>query len=304
MRAPGQPGQCADLGRRYIPFIGDYPDLVPLLQFVPDGLGGWKWATGAADVPARGFHAIFADNRNIIPPYYPDQGYEEWERYGFYTPPGLGGDPCQNAGSRNSNVYTSRVGADLVISTPTTSKQLDVTQRSLPFSVRNRTDVERYYRFEIDPANIDDASFSLTDDPIECGEVTIFAYSSVSQVVYAKYDAPGPITVHVTEIDGLTGESCFGNITDNGQTGTVTFSLDSDVQNIPSGEQDVQDPFVRNPFVRNPFVRNNDPANPFVRNSGYTNYSVSNPFVRNPFVRNNALGDDTPSTVSSTRPGR
>ncbi len=276
------------------PFIGDYPDLVPLVQFVPYGSGGWKWATGAADVPARGFHAIFADNRNIIPPYYPGAGFEEWERYGFYTPPGLGGDPCQNAGSRNSNVYTSRVAADLVISTPTTSKQLDVTQRSLPFSVRNRTDVERYYRFEIDPANIDDASFSYTDANLECGEVTIFAYSGVSQVVYAKYDAPGPIKVHVTEIDGLTGEACYGNITSGGQSGVVTFSLDGEVENIPSGEQDIQDPFVRNPFVRNPFVRNNDPANPFVRNSGSTNYSVSNPFVRNPFVRNTALEDDTP----------
>ena len=165
------------------PFIGDYPDLVPMLQFIPDGNGGWKWATAPGDVPSRGFHAIFTDNRNIVPPH-------SVSRNGSTTvtilPPGQGGDLGANAGSRNSNVYTSRVDADLVISTPTTSKQIDVDQRSLPFSVRNRTGIERYYRFEIDLGNINDASFSLTDEYLECGEVKIFAYSGVSQVVYVE----------------------------------------------------------------------------------------------------------------------
>jgi len=273
------------------PFIGDYPDLVPLVQFVPYGSGGWKWATGAADVPARGFHAIFADNRNIIPPI----GNEEWEHYGDYSPPGQGVDFCNNAGSRNSNVYTSRVDADLVISTPTTSKQLDVNLRSLPFSVRNRTDAPRYYRFSIETVNPLDASFSYTDEYLDCGEVNIFAYSSVSQVVYVKKNALGPVKVHVTEVEEPEpGTQCEANAISGGQAGTVTFRLDGDVTNIPNQTEDIQDPFVRNPFVRNPFVRNNDPANPFVRNSGSTNYSVSNPFVRNPFVRNTALEDDTP----------
>ena len=274
------------------PFIGDYPDLVPMLQFVPDGNGGWKWATDAGDVPSRGFHAIFTDNRNIIPPHSPT-GDPEWMRYVDYSPPGEGGDPCTNAGSRNSNVYTSRVDADLVISTPTTTKQLyDVELRSLPFSVRNRTDAPRYYRFEIETVNPLDASFSFTDKSLDCGEVEIFAFSSVSQVVYVKQNALGPVQVHVTEIDGLTGEACLGNITENGQTGTVTFSLDGYVTNIPSETEDIQDPFVQNPFVQNPFVQNYGAENPFVQNSGYTNYSVSNPFVRNPFVRNTALDDD------------
>ena len=47
-------------------------------------------------------------------------------------------------------------------------------------------------------------------------------------MVYAKYDAQGPIKVHVTEIFGLTGDACFGRMSDpNGQKGVVTFSLDS-----------------------------------------------------------------------------
>ena len=114
------------------PFIGDYPDLAPMLQFVPDGNDGWRWATGPGDVPSRGFHAIFTDNRNIIPPHSPVCSWDEWDRYSVYAPPGTDGDPCTNAGSRNSNVYTSRVDADLVISTPTTTKQLDVTPAQPP----------------------------------------------------------------------------------------------------------------------------------------------------------------------------
>ncbi len=37
------------------PFIGDYIDLEPSVQFVPDeATGGWRWATAAADVPFVG----------------------------------------------------------------------------------------------------------------------------------------------------------------------------------------------------------------------------------------------------------
>ena len=147
------------------------PTSTPLVQFVADGNGGWKWATDPIDVPSTRLPRHLRRQPQCHPAVLPHPGLRGMGALRIiYSPPGVGGDPCQNAGSRNSNVYTSRVGADLVISTPTTSKQLDVTQRSLPFSVRNRTEVERYYRFEIDGANIDDASFSLTDDELSNAE--------------------------------------------------------------------------------------------------------------------------------------
>ena len=100
------------------PFIGDYVDLAPLTQFTFDG-GAWKWATSADDVAYQGFHSIFADNRHLIPP----PGPAEWNGYQFYTTPF--DSQCTNSGSRNTDVLTSKVDAGLVLSAPTSYKQLD-----------------------------------------------------------------------------------------------------------------------------------------------------------------------------------
>jgi hypothetical protein len=82
------------------PFIGDYVALAPAVQFVNDG-AGWRWAA-AADVSSAGFHAAFADNRNQIPPTQGASGLLEWQRYPYYSPPGLGGAASSNRAPRRS----------------------------------------------------------------------------------------------------------------------------------------------------------------------------------------------------------
>ena len=196
-------------------------------------------------------------------------------------------------------MLTSRVNADVVVSTPTTYKLPDF-RRSFPFSVRNRAPEERYYRLEIADADKGVATFAEAAD-VDAGVVTIFPYSSVSQVVYVNVGTTGTIRVDVTQVDG---ENLDSQPVDQGQTGTVTFVLDQDLEQVanlpPNGEgippEDVQDPFVLNPFVLNPFVLNYNEENPFVLNSSQTNFSASNPFVLNPFVLNTALyePDGTP----------
>ena len=64
------------------PFIGDYVDLAPVVQFIFDG-GAWRWASAPGDVPTQSFQSIFADNRHLIPP----PGSDEWTGYPFYTAP-------------------------------------------------------------------------------------------------------------------------------------------------------------------------------------------------------------------------
>jgi len=77
------------------PFMGDYSGATPSVQFVYDEIEQeWRWAIDAADVPNRAFHAIFADNRHLIPPTFPSTS-QEWERYQFYGPPEIGG-ACVN----------------------------------------------------------------------------------------------------------------------------------------------------------------------------------------------------------------
>ncbi len=251
------------------PFMGDYPDATPLLPFVPTAGGtGWRWATEPGDVPSRGFHVVFPDNRHLVPPTEP-AGLLEVERYPYYDPPGTG-LPCTNPGSRNTDVLTARVDADLVLSAPTSYKQLDAA-RSFPFSLGNRTSAERYYRLQITDG-AEHATFSAAGVDIDQGNVTVFPYSSISQVVYVDPGTPGPIRVTVQEITAIDGVPVEG-----GQSGTVVFNADPNNPLVTTlSGVETQDPFVENPFVENPFVEN-----PF----------VENPFVENPFVENSTLAD-------------
>jgi VCBS repeat-containing protein len=257
------------------PFMGDYTGATPIVQFVYDeSLGSWRWATEPEDVPYQAFHTIFADNRNLVVPTYPSTS-EEWARYQFYGPPGIGGS-CYNPGSRNTDVLTARLDAELIVSAPTTYKQLD-RRRGFPIRVQNGTGYDRFYRLTITQGAAD-ASFSA--DPasdIDSGDIQVYPYSSVSQVVYVEAGGLGPIRVEVVEINAINGEP------NGGPTGSVVFNPDPDNPFVDDlvGDDNTENPFVLNPFVLNPFV-----LNPFVLNEGAANYSISNPFVLNPFVLN------------------
>jgi VCBS repeat-containing protein len=267
------------------PFMGDYTAATPSVQFVYDEIEQeWRWATDAADVPNRAFHVIFADNRHLIPPTYPS-GAQEWQRYQFYGPPEIGG-ACINPGSRNTDVLTARVNAELIVSAPTTYKQLNA-RRGFPIRIQNGTGDDRFYRLTLTQGAAD-ASFSADPDTdLDTGDIQVYPYSSVSQVVYVVAGGLGPIRVDVVEIDAI------GGVPNGGQTGSLVFNPDPNNPSVEGlGLLETQNPFVRNPFVRNPFVRN-----PFVRNEGASNLSVSNPFVRNPFVRNTALDDDPNTNI-------
>jgi hypothetical protein len=281
------------------PFIGDYPDLVPMVQFVKDGTQ-WRWATGAADVPYRGFHAIFTDNRHIVPPWDGDD--LEYLRYSNYGPPGIDG-ACTNSGSRNSDVLTSRITADVVVSTPTTYKEIGSASRSFPFSVNNRSPEERYYYLAIAAGpDFGPASFSPVDDSVTEGFVKIFPYSSVSQVLYptsaASLEDVFQVRVYgaACTVDLATGAPDPNSCTPCDQpevclVGTVTFNADRSVEygllNLEPDDEEYQNPFVLNPFVLNQTSANSSPSNPFVLNP-----FVLNPFVLNPFVLNSSPSDE------------
>ena len=257
------------------PFMGDYTGATPTVQFVYDEAEQeWRWALDAADVPYQAFHTVFADNRHLIPPTWPGAGEEEWERYQYYGPPEIGGS-CYNPGSRNTDVLTARVNANLIVSAPTTYKQLNA-RRGFPIRVQNGTEDTRFYRLTI-TVGPGAASFSSEDPSIDSGDLEIYPFSSVSQEVYVDAGTFGSIRVDVVEIDGIDGAVLSG-----GETGAVTFNPDPNNPDVVGlGDVETQNPFVLNPFVLNPFV-----LNPFVLNEGAANYSVSNPFVLNPFVLN------------------
>ncbi|MCU0303437.1 MAG: Ig-like domain-containing protein [Thermoanaerobaculales bacterium] len=258
------------------PFIGDYVDLAPEIQFTFDG-SGWRWASGPTDVPTRSFHAVFADNRHLAPP----PGPNEWDGYQFYDAPydsppaNLPG--CLNPGSRNTDVLTARVSTALALSAPTTYKQLD-DQRGFPISIRNQTDETRSYLVEI-VVGAGSASFVRTNPDIDSGIVEIFPRSGTALMVYVDSGAVPPIRIQVSELPPCAGECA---------TGAITLNLDPENPPIAAldGAADAQYPEVTDPFVINPFVINDGAANPFVINPFVINPFVINPFVINPFVIN------------------
>jgi len=297
-----------------VSFIGDYQDVAPVVQFVFDGTA-WRWATEAEDVPYRGFHTIFNDNRHLLPPPGPD----EWNGYQFYDPPwesppnNLPG--CTNPGSRNTDVLTARIDTSMVLSAPTTFKELD-DKRSFPFSVKNSTGESRLYHLEITDG-IGGASFHQFDDAIHGGDVEIFAYSSGSFMVYINTGYPDPVRVEVNEV--CPPPPGFAYIcTDS--SGVLTFNVDSGYDQIPTvngpdtqSPELAEDPFFviagdvgdpSNPFVINPFVINPFVINPFVINPHEQNPFVINPFVINPFVINpfviNTAPEDIEAVIDTT----
>jgi hypothetical protein len=200
------------------PWIGDYVDTVPYVQFVPDGDGGWRWATEPTDVPSQGFHGIWTDNRHLIPPTEVDEtatyavyrdefanpatgeNIEEWEKYQSYGPPGIGG-ACYNPGSRNTDVLTSRIDTDVIVNTPTTVKRL-TQDRNFPFSISNKTG--EFKRFQVNltsPASIpvsdngNDYFITVSLSPKEITnenpaqttyDIVVFPYSSGSLTVFVN----------------------------------------------------------------------------------------------------------------------
>ncbi len=259
------------------PFLGDYVDATAAVQFVPDAGGsGWRWATDPSDVPHPGFHVVFADNRNQIPPTEPAD-LQDWQRYPFYGAPGKG-PSCLNAGSRNTDVLTSRVNADIVVSAATTYKQLGTIQRAFPITVGNGTKETRYYRMTFaTPQMAGVASFSQTDPEIDQADIQVFAASSVTFVTYVQPDAPGAVTVLVQEIDSLGG-----TIVSAGASGRATFNGDpsnpalvsTTIDNSETHDPSVGTPLYQNPFYQNPLYQNPLYQNPLYQNPLYQNATI------------------------------
>jgi hypothetical protein len=279
-------------GSGQIAFIGDYNGLIPGVDFVVDG-GAWRWATEAADVPGRSFHAVWADNRNVAEPA---GGIFAFQDYG---PPGIGG-PCVNPGSRNTDVYSARVDAELLISTPVTYKELSNRPRTFPFSLTNALDGTRFFRIEIaegaELASLRPFDFAYGD--VDAENVALLPYSTVSRVVYADpllaTGAPGPIRLEVYRLD--CDFDPFDPPTDPDATcptgelvGSVVFNADP--SNPADGSGETTNPLVSNPLVSNPLVSNPLVSNPLVSNLSASNPLVSNPLVSNPLVSNAAPGD-------------
>ncbi|MEP7119116.1 MAG: exo-alpha-sialidase, partial [Acidobacteriota bacterium] len=274
-----------------VPFIGDYIDLSAAPAFVPGANGQWTYNTAAgAEFPV--FHAAWTDNRDVRPPLDGN-----WANY---TPPTINGqfpatslfDPTQtvamcragNAGSRNQNIYTARIGGGLLVGAPGNTKPLSPTvQRGFVVFAQNQTTVTKTFRMTVlaQPAG-GRASFeqfplppysTRSIAPKTFLDVRVPPRSTASRTLFVtSSDARGQVRVDVAEVTAVGGATLAG-----GLTGRVV--LNPDIEN-----PDIENPDIENPDVVNPDIENAEIYNPDIENPDIENPDIENPAIQNPDI--------------------
>jgi hypothetical protein len=296
-----------------VPFIGDYIDVTPSPAFIPTDGGRWSYNTTASD-DAPVFHAAWTDNRDVRPPLDGN-----WQNY---TPPTLPGGSltslfaptktvpvCQagNAGSRNQNVYTARIGGGLLAGAPGNTKPLSPTlQRAFAVFAQNQTTTTRTFRMRVltQPAG-GRASFdqfplppynASSSAPRTFVDVSVPPLSTATRTLFVTASDPqAPLTVTVTEIAGVGG-----GVIPGGLAGRVL--LNPDIENPDIENPDIANPDIENPDIANAEVYNPDIANPDIENPDIANPDIANPDIENPDIENVVVANPDIANLTVANP--
>lgn len=272
-----------------VPFMGDYIDLTSLM-FKPRDPGKWwqlPWKFNHETDPGIVLHGTWTDNRDVV------------LGTGFTPPNGapsiIGCIPGQ-VGTRNQNVYTSRLTLGTIAGALGSSKYLNF-QRAFVIFVKNVDNYNKYYQLTVDPPAGGVASFDQFDPYVHEQTVFVDRHSSISTTVFVESPNPNDsAVVSVVEVDesgvpipgGFQTEIILNPDNTNplnqdiydAETHTPhivnyqVYTVDNPhIVNNPEGEGSVNDDFVTPHIV-------NDPENPHIVNEG-----------PNPHIVNQAIGD-------------
>src|SRR5262249_54306232 len=158
------------------------------------------------------------DNRDVVPPLDPSTGLVDWSKY---TPPisntnaGNGQstsilDPTQKVpaclgqytGSRNQNIYLSRVTEGLLVGSPQDAKPLFAApkQRAFIVTAQHFSAQSRPFTFSVTPGPGVTASFLQGSSAPSLPAIAIGPRSGAARPVFASSANPaGSFTVTVTE---------------------------------------------------------------------------------------------------------
>lgn len=284
-------------------FMGDYIDVAGDPPFVIKG-GKWQFNTSSANPQV--FHAVWTDNRDVAEPPNGD-----WTQY--VPPYSLSNsttlhpsifDPTQNTpqcvvntndqfiGTRNQNIYTSRIDPPLTIISPGNQKPLgyqagsttQLLQRAFPFYVKNLSNAQLNIRLTTTQPAAGSASFLQTGSQTTL-DLTIDPVSTVSRSVFAQSTNPtDSFVVSVAEINAIGG-----TIVPNGPTGSITFNPDpSAPQIINPYELPTQDISIAQGEVYTPSITPViQPGTTSNVTSPTTNSTIISPYVQNPAIKTN-----------------
>jgi hypothetical protein len=297
-----------------VPFFGDYIDIAAAPPFLFQG-GKWVFNASSANLPV--FHAVWTDNRDVVPP---SDG-----NWAHYVPPFSASNPagstntsvfdptqtvtaCQigvNDGfvaSRNQNIYTSIVAPGLVVGSQGNSKPLgflptnptQLLQRAFTVTLRNTTATQRSFRISIgnQPALANgqpdpQGQASMLQFSLQTSlDVSIAAQSSVARAVFIQSANPSAsVTVNAQEITAPNGSLVLG-----GLTGFVVFNPDPNTPQILNPDNfGFVNPAILSAETHNPSIANPSIANPSIANPSIANPSIANPSIANPSIANPAV---------------
>jgi len=324
-------------------FMGDYIDIQGP-AFVPVGNGGWRFNIAPAAAPV--FHAIWTSNQDVKTPYDGD-----WTKYtpvtarlrGPNAPPlydgGRAGEDQRSvllcdpgsAGSRDQNIYTSRITEGLLVSSPQNAKLLSAEPVGFVIAAQNQTASEMTVSFEA-PTLPSGVAYSWTNfDPEKYPaslSVKVAPFSGVHRTLFVKLAGSlnSAATVNVTVRE--TG-SCGGTGQPACRSGFVTLNPpialsqlvqpDGDLPDVGLGEvyssvlvnpslsnpnpaPSLSNPSLSNPSLSNPSLSNPSLSNPSLSNPSLSNPSLSNPSLSNPSLSNPSLSNPSLSNPSLSNP--
>ncbi len=312
--------------RGTVPFFGDYIDIAAAPPFLFQG-GKWVFNTNSANLPV--FHAVWTDNRDVVPP---SDG--NWTHY---VPPFSASNPAGSTNtsifdptqtvtackigvndgfvaSRNQNIYTSIVASGLVVGSLGNAKPLgflpsnpaQLLQRAFTVILRNTTTSLRSFRISIanQPALANgqpdpQGQASLLQFSLQTSlDVTIAPQSSIARAVFIQSANPAAtVTVNAQEITAPNGALVLG-----GLSGFVVFNPDPNAPQILNPDSfGFANPTILSAETHNPGIANPGIANPGIANPGIANPGIANPGIANPGIANPGIAN--PAVVTSLNPG-
>jgi hypothetical protein len=314
-----------------VAFMGDYIDLQGP-AFVPRQ-GGW-WDFNLAPTPSPVFHAVWTSNQDVRTPpndawtsYTPVTGLAgptvlfDGGRVGPDQTPVIRCD-AGSVGSRDQNIYTSRITEGLHVSSAQNVKPLVAgAMTTFVLAARNETPSAMSVRIAASAASpvtvpppasatVDYSFTPILSPGLTSLCATIAPRGSVTRTLFAQLKGFGlasvPLYVQVDEV-----ASCAPGAATTGRSASLTLNppvafnslVQPDGASLPPlGQGEVYTLVTAGAALGSPTMGNPTMGNPTMGNPTMGNPTMGNPTMGNPTMGNPTMGNPTMGNLTLTNP--